>query len=475
MQSDWAIIVPQMALSAGGLFIFCIGAFWKKRPAGLLFKLAIASAIISGLGAALIKPETPDFFGFIDGSDYARFFTVLFSLITVMTLLFAEQYVQARGFSGDEFYGVMLFAALGMALVGSAAHWLTFFLGLEMLSISLYILIAAPRSDAAAGEAALKYFIMGSVASGFLTFGIAMLYSVTGKMQIGESLRSAAGNEAGAMLGIGLILAGIGFKVSLVPFHLWTPDVYQGAPAPVTAFLSTGSKAALYSALLRFAMTASDGIWAHLAPVLWALAALTMIVGNVTALAQTHLKRLLAYSSIAHMGYLLTALLAVKEDGASAVMFYLAVYTLMDLGAFGTIAGLSATGSDRDALDDYRGLGYSRPWHSALLALCLLSLAGLPPTAGFIGKFIIFQSVIRAGYLTIAIIGISTAIVSVYYYLKVIVALYMRAEEAQPLIPRADIHSNIATGTMLLLILWLGIMPSSLLPFISRILAAFSV
>jgi NADH-quinone oxidoreductase subunit N len=318
--------------------------------------------------------------------------------------------------------------------------------------------------------------MMGAVASAFLTFGIAMVYAATGKMDILQSLSAniqAAGSPS-MLLGLSLILVGIGFKVSMVPFHLWTPDVYQGAPAPVTAFLSTGSKVALFSALLRFAFCyAGNSVWNDYVFVFWILAFLTMAVGNITALAQVRVKRLLAYSSVAQMGYLLMTLLAVREGGVSAIMFYLSVYALMDLGAFGTLATLSAEEKDIDALEEFRGLAYVHPWRSALLAVCLVSLAGLPPTAGFMGKFILFRAVIQARFVVLAALGIVTVIVSIYFYFKIIVALFMQPTGRKPNAPDLDIFARIAGIVVLVLILCLGLFPSPLLSVIGRILPPF--
>ena len=475
IHSDWIVILPQIILAMGGFIVLCAGVFWRRRPAGLLFIISLFAALASCAVAALWEPNTAVFAGMIDGSGYARFFTFLLSSITALTLLFSYRYARIRSFAGDEFYALILFAAFGMVLAASGIHWVIFFLGLEMLSVSLYVLIAMQKDKQPYNEAALKYFIMGAVASAFLTFGIALIYAMTGKLGVAESLGTTASGSihAGLLLGLSLVLVGIGFKVSLVPFHLWTPDVYQGAPAPITAFLSTGSKVAIFAAFLRFAMYAADGVWAYFMPVLWILAVLTMVVGNVTALAQTHLKRLLAYSSIAHMGYMLMALLAVKESGAGAVMFYSAVYALMDLGAFGTVGLLSGEAADADQLDDFRGLGYSRPWVSGLLAVSLFSLAGLPPAAGFVGKFMIFRAALQANYLILAIIGIGTAILSVYFYLKVIVVLYMSTAQREVAPGRAGFLGDLACGFVLTLLLWLGVLPSAVLSIISKIVYSF--
>jgi NADH-quinone oxidoreductase subunit N len=360
-----------------------------------------------------------------------------------------------------------------MVLVAGAIHWLIFFLGLELLSISLYVIIAIRRDTAVAQEAGVKYFIMGAVASAFLAFGIALLYAATGSLDIHASLaRWPAGAPLPViMVALALILVGIGFKISMAPFHLWTPDVYEGASAPVTAFMSTGSKVALFAALVRLALNLGEPAWDLAWPALWVLAALTMAFGNLTAVYQTKVKRLLAYSSVGQMGYLLMALVAVKQGSLPALLFYLAVYALMDLGAFGMLGALSETREDLDELVDLQGLGYSRPWRSAILAVCLLALAGLPPTAGFLGKFLLFWAVIKAKFIILAVIGILTAIISIYYYFKVLVALYLRPVSRELQIPRLDFGIGLAGATILIAIVWLGVNPSSLLGVITNIAA----
>lgn len=476
MQSDWTITLPYILLTAGGLAILCAGLL-KRHVPRFYFGTAIIFTIAAGIAAVLLTPAVRGYEGMIDASGYARFFVVLVCFITLATLCFSLRYARMKHMDGDEFYAVILFAALGMVLAAGALNWIIFFLGLELLSISFYILTGSVRGNAGSSEAALKYFIMGSVASGFLVFGIALLFAGTGSLDIPRSLsaRISTDNTALVLLGLGLIAAGVGFKVSIVPFHLWTPDVYQGAPAPITAFLSTGSKAAVFAALLRFAIAMSDDLFAYLVPVIWGLAAATMIVGNITALAQTHIKRLLAYSSIAQMGYVLMALLSVKQGGAPAVMFYLAAYAVMDLGAFGTVALLSAADSDLDAMESYRGLGYSRPWTSALLALCLFSLAGLPPTAGFIGKVMLFKSVVQAGFAVLAVIGIISAIISVFYYLSVIVTLFMRPEGGPAAAAQPGAWGAAVSACLIALVVLLGIIPSSLLSLIAGILYSFAI
>jgi len=473
MQPIWMDLLPQILLAGGGFLIFCLGGFLEKRPQGLLFGAALAAAIGSGAAALFLEPREPLFLNMLETGGYGRFFTLLISLIITLSLLFSYQYAKRRKMGGDEFYGLLLLSGLGMTLVAGATHWLILFLGLETLSLALYILIAIRKRQPASNEAGLKYFIMGAVSSSFFTFGIAMVYAVTGKMDILQSLSPdiQTVSTPGMLVGLSLILIGIGFKVSIVPFHLWTPDVYQGAPSPVTAFLAAGSKVALFAALLRIVYHVSGNpSWTYYGIVLWILAFLTMTVGNLTALAQLRVKRLLAYSSIAQMGYLLMTLLAVQKGGGTAIMFYLTVYALMDLGAFGTLATLSGEEEDLDVLDDFRGLAYLHPWRSSLLTVCLISLAGLPPMAGFIGKFILFRATLEARFVILAIFGMATVIVSIYFYFKVIVTLFMQPMGRKLIAPDLDIFARIAGIVVLILILWLGFLPSLLLSILGRIL-----
>jgi NADH-quinone oxidoreductase subunit N len=474
MPLDWLGLTPILSLAAGGTLAFG-AAFWRARPRGLLFVLALATAAAGALAAALVEPRLAAFQGMVALGGFSRFFTFLILAITALTTLFVRRYGEIRDFAGDEFYGLLLFAALGMVLVAAALNWVIFFLGLELLSLALYVLIAIRKGEPLGNEAGLKYFIMGAVASGILTFGIALLYALSGSLMIMDSLAaglSPLGSLPGVILALALILIGVGFKLSLVPFHLWTPDVYEGAPAPVTAFLSTGSKVALFAALLRLSLLASPPVWDYCRPALWVLAALTMAVGNLSAFYQTRLKRLLAYSSVAQMGYLFMTLLAVRQGGLTAMMFFLAVYAAMDLGAFGLVGSLSGPAADRDDLSDYQGLGYREPYRAGILAICLISMAGLPPTAGFMGKLVLFKAVLDARYNVLAAIGIATVILSIYFYMKVVVSLYLQPMAEEAAVPRADFAVGLAAALVLVLLLWLGLAPSPLLTLISKIAAA---
>jgi len=464
----WTPILPYAVLAAGTLLVFALAAWTKGRPSGALLFVSLAASLGAAVAAFYITPRPEAFAQTLDAGSFARFYQILLCSLTFLALLFTGGYARKRGFERDELYALMLLAALGMCLFAGALDWVMLFLGLEMLSISLYVVIAAHRDAAHSAEAALKYFVLGAVASSFLLFGIALLYAATGETSIAESLKNASAHGMGstALFGLACILVGLGFKISLAPFHLWTPDVYQGAPAPVTAFLSTGSKVAVFAGLLRMALAGSD-VWGALSPILWILAALTMAAAALGALTQPSVKRMLAYSSAGHMGYMLMALLAAPFFGPVPIMFYSAVYALMDLGAFGGLGLLSPLDKDMDDVEDLKGLGFSRPYAAGGLALCLLTLAGLPPTAGFTGKFMLFEATLSAGYVGLAVVGILTAVVSVYYYLRVLAAMYMRPATAPP-IHEGTCSGNLALALACLLILVLGLLPAPVLDALAK-------
>lgn len=464
-------ILFHLILAGGGIIIFGAGVIGKTRSKNLLFFISTGTVIAAALVELLINKDSAQFLMMLDTGDYARFFNVMFALLTFLSLLFTHQYEGLRK-AGDEFYGLMIFALLGMSLVAGAVNWIIFFLGFEILSLSFYVLIAIRRDDPYGNEAALKYIIMGMIAGGFLAFGIAMIYASTGSLDMAVSLTGLekSWDSPVMLLSLCLILAAVGFKISMVPFHLWTPDVYQGAPTPVTALLTTGSKIAVFAGFIRIMMHASDWLWGFSLPILWAVAAATMLTGSITALSQTSIKRLLAYSSIAQMGYVLMGMAAIKNDAGEAVIFYLVVYAITDIGAFGTIATLcTKTGKTLDDLNDFKGLGYSHPWQAALLTLCILSLAGLPPTAGFIGKFIVFRAVLEVQHTGLAILGIAAALLSIFAYLKVIIAIFMKSADKIIVTSGLGTAAMTAFTVIFVALLLFGICPSTIVALIGTI------
>ena len=457
----WAVM-PLLIMMVGALVVLVLGAAVPGRHGTVVGLLALAAA------AAWPLMTPPVSFAPILGvacTPFARFFTVLFTLTAAVTLLLSHDYNDRQGIRGEEYPATVLFAAFGMVTLSMAADLLILFLGLEALTFAFYILVAIDRNSAASAEGGLKYLLFGAVAAAFIAFGIALIYAGVGTLGIVPAMHSALGEGASplAIAGWGLLLLGIAFKVSLVPAHLWTPDVYEGAPAPVVAFLSTGSKAAAFAALLLLLM-GQDMNYLH--DPLWAMTLLSMVVGNLAALLQTNLKRMLAYSSIAQMGYVALALLTGTARGNEAVVFYLVAYSAMNLAAFGVIATLGGSGK----LEDYRGVGYFRPFAGGVLALAMLALAGIPPTAGFIGKFFIFAAALRGGETSLALVGIVTAAVSAFYYLRVVVNLYMRPLQETGSERPHHPAELVALGGTAAVILFLGVYPAPLLIIISAII-----
>ncbi|MSM39942.1 MAG: NADH-quinone oxidoreductase subunit NuoN [Geobacter sp.] len=463
--ADLWSLMPLLILAAGALLVLLLGALVPGRypsviaavtAAGVACWMVMAPPLASlpGLGIAL----TP----------FARLFSALFGLTAVGALLLSLRYNDRQGIVGEEYPATLLFSLFGMVALSMATNLLVLFLGLESLTFGFYFLVACDRSRAASAEAGLKYLLSGAVAAAFTAFGLALIYAGTGTLLIAPAMQAALSSaNPTAAAGAGLLLLGVAFKVSLVPAHLWTPDVYQGAPTPVTAFLATASKgAALAALLLLFSGSAGSG---SLHGPLWCLSLFSMLLGNLAALRQAGLKRLIAYSSIAQMGYVALALTS-GSGGHGAVAFYAVAYSAMNLAAFGALAALADQGGDR--LEELRGVGYQRPFPAAILALSMFSLAGIPPTAGFMGKFLIFAAALKGGEIALSVIGILTAAVSAYYYLRVVTTLYLRP--AEPSSPAPGDGMTAAEYGVLgcagLLIIVLGIFPSPLLELIDAAL-----
>lgn len=467
--ADIWILMPFFILAAGSLVILLSGAFVPGRHGTVVGLVALFGAACW----ALQQPSLPlaPVLG-ITATPFARFFTVLFCSSAAVTLLLSHSHNERQGIRGEEYPATLLFATFGMTVAASSANFLTLFLGLEALSFAFYILIAIDRDRPGSVEAGLKYLLMGAVAAAFIAFGIALLYAAAGSLEIAGAVRllSDRGEPAPlALAGWGFLLMGIAFKVSLVPAHLWTPDVYQGAPTPVTAFLSTGSKAAAFAALLLLFLPSTSGTSLLHGP-LWFFSLLSMLVGNLAALRQRNLKRMLAYSSIAHMGYVTLALVPGTVEGFSAIMYYLVAYTVTNLSAFGVLATLSGGEVRSDGIEELRGMGRSRPFQGGVLALALFSLAGVPPTAGFFGKFAVFAAALRGGETSLATIGIVTAAISVYYYLRVVVILYSEEGAVSPSQTRSSLAEVVALAATGVAVLLIGILPEQLLHFIKTAL-----
>ncbi len=462
---------PVLIVVAGSLLVMLCEAFFKRENRSYLAYISLLFLIANG---AVCMKFWNKGYSYFDGnlalSNLSLFFVIILTVATFLVILISMKYLSLQNANYGEYYALLLFALSGMIIMVSTSDLIVIFLGLEVLSISSYALAGMRREDEKSNEAAVKYFLLGSFASAFLVFGIAMLYGATQATAIPsiiEGLRSGASMGPVGLIGLGLVVVGFGFKVAVVPFHMWTPDVYQGAPTPITAFFSVGPKAVGFAVLLRvfipYFQEVIDSQMMH--GLLWIIAAITMIAGNLIALRQTNVKRILAYSSIAHAGYLMVAILA---QDIQSLVFYLTAYLFMNIGAFAAIIALGKKDHEYLELEDYKGIGFRYPWIGATFAVFLVSLAGFPPTGGFLAKFYVFSAAVRQGLVSLVIIGVLASLVSVFYYLRIIIFMYMKEPTSE-----VDIHmENPALFLALFLclygILQLGIFPGNILVLINQ-------
>ncbi|MEW6665861.1 MAG: NADH-quinone oxidoreductase subunit N [Thermodesulfobacteriota bacterium] len=428
-------IVPEMILTLFALAVLLIQSFSHARFKGY-YGLVSLIGVLAAVAVVMTRPSGFDlrsveysFSNMWVVDNYARFFKLIFLVGTGLTILISIKYIENEAIQYGEYFALVLFATIGMMIMASGAELITIFLGLELLSMSLYVLAGYTRTRMISNESALKYFLLGSFASAFLLYGIALIYGSTGTTAIGAISKAIAASGLQGptlVIGMALLVVGFGFKTALVPFHMWTPDVYEGAPAPITAFMSAGPKAAAFAAFARIFLEALPSLQGQWTVLIWIMAVLTMSVGNVIALVQDNIKRMLAYSSIAHAGYVLVAFLSAGELGITSILYYMLAYTFMNIGAFAIITVLAGKGEERVHIEDYRGIGFKYPFAAIAMSLFLFSLAGIPPTGGFIGKFYIFSAAVKEGYIGLAVIGVINSVVSVYYYLRVTVAMYMQ-------------------------------------------------
>ena len=466
---DWWALGAVLALSAGTLLLLLLellpGRSGGNRAAAVtLLTLLAAAASVLRVGDA----RRSLFGGMFVHDGFTVFFTLLFCAIALVSVLISWDYVKRMRLPAAEYYTLLLSATLGMVVMAASNDLITVFLGLELMSLALYVMVGSRRGQLESNEAALKYFLLGAFASGFLLYGIALIYGATGSTNLRGITAFMSDSPLGRsplfITGALLLLVGFGFKVAAVPFHMWTPDAYEGAPTSVTAFMSAGAKAAGFAALLRVAGTALTVAEIDWRPILTGLAILTMTVGNVSALLQTNVKRMLAYSSIAHAGYVLVALAAGGTQGASAALFYLAVYSFMNLGAFGILALLGRGQDERVLISDLAGLGFRQPLLGLAMTVFMISLGGIPPTAGFMGKVYVFGAALDAGLLPLVIVGVLNSVVSVFYYLRITVAMYMSEEPAGgPVEVSWAAPGTLALIATLAVTLWWGIQAQALL------------
>ncbi len=468
-------MLPEILLILAGTLVMVLEPLTAPAAKGRLGRIGLGG-LAAALWAAVVALANPGpaFQGLAMADGFAAFFRVLVIVAGILAVLISFDYLKREHAESGEYYALILFSVAGQCLMATANELIMVFIGLEISSISTYVLAGYLRDDRRNNESAIKYFLLGSFATAFLLYGIAWIYGATGSTDLSEIRRVLTAPElAPSRFAVGtaaaLILVGLSFKVSAAPFQVWTPDVYQGAPAPVAAFLSAGPKAAAFAVLLRIFMNAFEPAAGRWAPLVWLAALATMVIGNFAALSQTNLKRLLAYSSIAHAGYVLVAVAAHSPDGVEAVMFYLAAYAFMNVGAFAVVTHLAREGERFVNVEDLAGLGARQPATAALLTIFLLSLIGVPLTGGFFGKFYVFKAAFEADMVWLAVLGLLNSAVAAYYYLRVLVVMYMHepgasVEGLPPLTPalKAAVWSA-AAATLIL-----GIWPSPVLAFLGR-------
>lgn len=469
--AEYFRVLPEIILTITGTLIMFFEAVLRDKR--IMAPLSLAG--LTGAMVAAIAANASPGFAFhdmmvVDG--FATFFRVLVIAVGMLAVFASTEYLRREAHPGGEFFALVLFSVAGQCIMATANELIMIFIGLEISSIASYILAGYLRDDARNNESALKYFLLGSFATAFLLYGIAWIYGFTGTTNLVEIRRVLEMPGAPSLLVTGtaaaLMFVGFGFKISAVPFQVWAPDVYQGAPAPVSAFLSVGPKAAAFAILIRTYLTAFAPIAERWEPVVWTVALATMIVGNFAAIQQSNIKRLLAYSSIAHAGYVLVAVTAHSEIGSAAAMFYLAAYAFTNFGAFAVVTHVARKGERYVKIEDFAGLAQRQPAMAAMLTIFLLSLIGVPLTGGFFGKFYIFKAALDANLVWLTVLGLLNSAVAAYYYLRVLVMMYMKDPAEGESLPAAGAALNIAVYGSAIATLVLGIFPSFVLDFASK-------
>lgn len=464
-----AAIMPSLVLVCFGMGLLLINVFLPRGTTRhavwiSLIGLAVSAFVcVQGWG----NPQ----YGFSDAvalDNFAQFLNITLIIGSALTMLMSDDYLRREGYPVSEYYPLILLATAGAMWMVSGTDMMTIFLGLEVMSVSLYVLAGFFRGQLASNEAGLKYFLLGAFSTGFLLYGMALIYGVTGSTRLSEigayfNTHSALLSNPMTIAGLMLLAVGFLFKLGAAPFHMWTPDVYQGAPTPITAFMSAGPKAAAFAAFMRILEFGFFTLKPEWTAMLWVLAVMTMTIGNVIAISQTNVKRMLAYSSISHAGYALVGFVAANEIGYAGVLFYMLAYTFMNLGAFAVLVLAGKKGEENLTLEGFSGFGYKRPLLGVAMTIFLFSLMGLPPTAGFAGKFYIFAGAVKAGYIWLAIIGVLNSAVSLYYYLRLMVYMYFR--EANEDYAWVNMPATVMVTIILAIVgsLWLGLLPGEVM------------
>ncbi|MGA7235577.1 MAG: NADH-quinone oxidoreductase subunit N [Bryobacteraceae bacterium] len=472
--ADMIRFLPEIILTIAATLLMVLDPLLNKRSSNAFGHISIL-ALIAAIAASVYAfgEPGPAFGGLLMVDGFATFFRVLVMVVGILTVLSSYRFLQVQDAETGEFHALLLFSVAGQCIMVTANQLIIIFIGLEISSIASYIMAGYLRDDKRANESALKYFLLGSFATAFFLYGVALIYGATGSVDLTAIRVAQVGSSAPSPLFIGiaaaLMFVGLAFKVSAAPFQVWAPDVYQGAPTPVAAFLSAGPKAAAFAIFLRIFMTAFEPVGAGWEPLVWMSALLSMTIGNFAALLQSNIKRLLAYSSIAHAGYVMVALTARSDIGVAAAMFYLAAYAFMNIGAFAVVTHLSGKGERYQSIDDFSGLAQKQPMVAAMLTIFLLSLIGVPLTGGFFGKFYIFKAALESHLIWLTILGLLNSAVAAYYYLRILVVMYMKepseaASKAEPLSPGLSAALLLPAAATLIL----GIFPGWVLDFAGR-------
>ncbi len=473
--ADYIRILPEIVLAVFGMIVMVLDPFIDDHRNQKAMGIIALVGSLAALVATLFQAEYPGlgFWNMVQVDSFSVFFHFLVAAVTAVVILTSFEYMRVQRIRAGEYYALVLFGAVGMSLMSSAVELVLIFIALEISSISTYVLAGFRRHAAISSESSLKYFLLGSFATAFFLYGVALMFGATGSTSITTIADTLHARDIPllAYVGVAFMFVGLGFKVAAAPFHVWTPDVYEGAPAPVVGFMSTAPKAAAFAVLLRvmFQADAPGRLW-----LIWVVAALSMTLGNIGALVQDNVKRLLAYSSIAQAGYMLIAFAALPNNGIAAVMFYTATYAAMNVGAFAVISHISGEGERYVTLEDYEGLGRRSPLLAAILTIFLLSLIGIPITGGFFAKFYVFSAALQANLVGLVIIGVLNSAVASYYYLRLIVVMYMRdAREEVPVSP-IPIGLGAALAISLAATIYLGVLPGRLLDYAARTAAEWA-
>jgi NADH-quinone oxidoreductase subunit N len=467
---NWACIAPELVLFSTAMVVLLLGAIFPRISGRHISEISLLGVLLAFLATVLLWGRSElAFSNMLVLDNYGLFFNFIFLICMALTILASVDYFEKTAGKAEhpEYYGLLLFACVGMMFMAAGADLIVIFLGLETMSIAVYILAGFVKDDIKSNEAAIKYLLLGAFSTGFLLYGIALVFGATGSTNLAAIYKhlSLSSNVSFPMLifGMALLIVGFGFKIASVPFHMWMPDVYEGAPTVVTAFMAAGVKAAAFAAFLRVFVFALPALQPNWTSILWVLAILTMTIGNLAALLQENIKRMLAYSSIAHTGYIMIGMVAARhaadDIGTYSILYYLLAYTFMTLGAFIVVIIYGRHAEENLNIGDYAGMGYKYPVLGATMAIFMFSLAGIPPTAGFVGKFYVFAAAVKGGFIDLAIIGVINSVLSVYYYLRVTVMIYMREPAADMPSLKYSRAATLATTIAALATLILGIFP----------------